>query len=71
MTASKTILRFFVMLFVTTAGMFYLATASRLSAQKIKLQEETTGQPLLSQTSNTEYIFFESVTKFLVSAISK
>jgi hypothetical protein len=66
---TKTTLRFLMLFVVTTASMFYLARAGEASANKIRLQEEATGHAILSQTSNTEYIFFESLSKFLVSSM--
>jgi hypothetical protein len=71
MTATKTIRRFFILLFITTTGMFYLSTVGKVPAQTGQLQEETSDEVIVSRTSSTEYIFFESVSRFFVAAIYK
>ena len=65
----RNILRFVFLLSITTGSFYFLAMAGKVSAERIQFHEEKSANRLISQTSNTEYIFFESITKFLVSTV--
>lgn len=64
----KTILQFFVILLITLGGMYSLYLLGDASAKRIKSNETSLGKSIVEETSNTDFIFFGSLSKFLVSA---
>jgi hypothetical protein len=66
---AKTLLRFVIVLFIAVSSFYYLSKAAEASSIRIQLEEEKGHGQMIGRTSNTEYIFFESISKFVTTTV--
>ena len=66
--SAKTLLQFAFVLSIVLGSFYCLTKAAEASAIRIQLEEEK-GNDIIGQTSNTDYIFFESISKFVTGNV--
>jgi hypothetical protein len=49
--------------------MLYLSIAGKASAERIRLREATVQRSMVGETSNTDFIFFGSISRLFLGAI--
>ena len=68
---AKTLLPYMCLVIAVISGVCFLSMAAKASAAKIRLEEEKGVGKMIGHTSNTEFIFFESITKFVTTTIDR